>query len=114
MVGSPPALAHPASGPQSCCSGNLKNRKQRGPLRSPILTPPPSHAGTQPFSNPLLVRVELAKCKPTTYDLPGSGHTFGKALERDSEDAGAGPSAPQAPPTASRGGWLTARARCPQ
>ena len=40
------------------------------------------------------MRVELAKCKPTTYDLPGAGHTFGKALERDSEDAGAGPSAP--------------------
>ena len=47
-------------------------------------------AGTQPFSNPLLVRTELAKVKPTTYDLPTSGHTFGKALERDAEDAGAG------------------------
>ena len=47
-------------------------------------------AGTQPFSNPLLVRTELAKVKPTTYDLPGQGHTFGKALERDAEDAGAG------------------------
>ena len=47
-------------------------------------------AGTQPFSNPLLVRTELAKVKPTTYDLPGAGHTFGKALERDAEDAGSG------------------------
>jgi hypothetical protein len=51
--------------------------------------------GTQPFSNPLLVRTELAKVKPTTYDLPGTGHTFGKALERDAEDAGAG--APASP-----------------
>ena len=25
----------------------------------------------------------------TTYDLPGPGHTYGKALERDREDAGA-------------------------
>ena len=51
----------------------------------------PTHPpGTQPFSNPLLVRTELAKVKPTTYDLPTSGHTFGKALERDAEDAGAG------------------------
>jgi len=56
------------------------------------------------------VRVELAKCKPTTYDLPGAGHTFGKALERDSEDAGAGPSAP---PSAARRapGRLADRAR---
>jgi len=51
--------------------------------------PPKGKGGTQPFSNPLLVRTELAKVKPTTYDLPGQGHTFGKALERDAEDAGA-------------------------
>ena len=51
--------------------------------------PPKGKGGTQPFSNPLLVRTELAQVKPTTYDLPTSGHTFGKALERDAEDAGA-------------------------
>lgn len=51
--------------------------------------PPKGKGGTRPFSNPLLVRPELAKCKATTYDLPGPGHTYGKALERDREDAGA-------------------------
>ena len=42
------------------------------------------------MSNPLLVRPELAKVKNTTYKLPGAGHTYGKPMERDAEDAGSG------------------------
>ena len=52
--------------------------------------PPKGKGGTSPFCNPLLVRPELAKVKPTTYDLPDAGYTYGKAMTRDAEDASAG------------------------
>eukprot|EP01046_Picozoa_sp_COSAG06_P035059 COSAG06_NODE_3727_length_4971_cov_2.507389_1_plen_75_part_00 len=42
------------------------------------------------MSNPLLVRPELAKVKNTTYTLPAPGHTYGKPMERDAEDASSG------------------------
>jgi hypothetical protein len=35
--------------------------------------------------NPLLIKEEDGKAKPSTYDLPGENHTYGKKVLDDPE-----------------------------